>query len=99
MLSIGKLVAGQAKYYLDQAEGRVDVVDSIGDGAEEYYVGGSEARGESLGSAAADLGLAGRVEATQLRQLLAGVDPRDGSLLRSAASGTSRGVRSDLLGA
>jgi hypothetical protein len=29
MLSIGKLVAGQAKYYLDQAEARVDVVDSV----------------------------------------------------------------------
>ena len=29
MLSIGKLKAGQAKYYLDQADARVDVVDSV----------------------------------------------------------------------
>jgi hypothetical protein len=27
MLSIGKLGAGQADYYLDQAEGRVDVAE------------------------------------------------------------------------
>ena len=33
MLSIGKLAAGQAKYYLDQAEVRVDVVDSVAEGA------------------------------------------------------------------
>ena len=39
MLSIGKLGAGQAGYYLDQAEGRVDVVGSVGDGIEEYYGG------------------------------------------------------------
>jgi hypothetical protein len=38
MLSIGKLVAGQARYYLDQAEGRVDVVMSVGEGLEDYYV-------------------------------------------------------------
>ena len=30
MLSIGKLAAGQARYYLDQAEARVDVVASVG---------------------------------------------------------------------
>src|SRR4051794_2516256 len=85
MLSIGKLVAGQAKYYLDQAEGRVDVVESVGDGAEEYYLGGSEARGEWVGRASAELGLAGPVEASQLRRVLAGLDPRAGSPLRSAA--------------
>ena len=49
MLSIGKLAAGQAKYYLDQAEVRVDVVESVGDGIEDYYVGASEARGEWIG--------------------------------------------------
>ena len=46
VLSIGKLSAGQAKYYLDQAEARVDVVDSVADGLEDYYFGGGEARGE-----------------------------------------------------
>ena len=35
MLSIGKLAAGQAKYYLDQAEVRVDVVQSVGSGIED----------------------------------------------------------------
>src|SRR5689334_14436983 len=85
MLSIGKLVDGQAKYYHDQAEGRVDAAESIGDGAEEYYVDGSEARGEWLGGACAELGLAGPVEAGQLRRLLAGLDPTTDAELRSAA--------------
>ena len=57
MLSIGKLAAGQAKYYLDQAEVRVDVVDSVADGIEDYYLGAPEARGEWLGSAGRELGL------------------------------------------
>jgi hypothetical protein len=62
VLSIGKVGAGQAKYYLDQAQGRVDVVDSVGEGIEEYYIGGAEARGEWIGTAAAELGLRGPVE-------------------------------------
>src|SRR3954471_16661486 len=86
MLSIGKLSAGQAKYYLDQAEGRVDVVDSIADGLEDYYFGGGEARGEWIGSAARELGLSGAVEPEELRRVLAGLHPRDGSPLRDAAS-------------
>ena len=85
MLSIGKLVAGQARYYLDQAEARVDVVDSIGDGIEEYYVGPTEARGQWIGAACRELGLDGHVEATALRRVLAGLDPRDGSPLRDAS--------------
>jgi hypothetical protein len=68
MLSIGKLAAGQAKYYLDQAEGRE-----------------SEARGDWLGCASAELGLDGPVEGTQLRDLLAGLHPADGTPLRSSA--------------
>ena len=86
MLSIGKLAAGQAGYYLDQARGRVDVVESIGDGLEEYYLGGSEARGEWIGAAARELGLEGAVEGEALRRVLAGLDPRDGSPLRSSSS-------------
>ncbi len=85
MLSIGKLVAGQARYYLDQAEARVDVVDSIGDGIEEYYVGPTEARGQWIGAVCRELGLGGPVEATALRRVLAGLDPRDGSPLRDAS--------------
>lgn len=85
MLSIGKLVAGHARYYLDQAEARVDVVDSIGDGIEEYYVGPTEARGRWIGATCRELGLDGPVEATALRRVLAGLDPRDGSPLRDAS--------------
>lgn len=86
MLSIGKLVAGQARYYLDQAEARADVVESIGEGLEDYYVGGHEARGVWAGSASRELGLAATVEAAALRHVLAGLHPRDGSALRSSSS-------------
>ena len=86
MLSIGKLAAGQASYYLDQAEGRVDAVESIGEGLEEYYAGGAEARGTWVGVAAATLGLSGEVDGTALRRVLAGLDPQDASPLRGASS-------------
>jgi hypothetical protein len=100
VLSIGKLAAGQAKYYLDQAEARVDVVASVGDGIEDYYVGGLEARGEWLGRAAVELGLVGPVDGNALRLVLAGFDPRG----RGQASGLDRAcsdrrLRSDVLGA
>ena len=49
MLSIGKLSAGQASYYLDQAQGRVDVVDSIGEGIEEYYLAARRRAGSGSG--------------------------------------------------
>ena len=86
MLSIGKLSAGQAKYYLEQGEVRVDAIDSIGDGLEEYYAGGAEARGLWIGSGGLALGLSGPVDGEALRRVLAGVDPQDGSPLRSASS-------------
>ena len=87
MLSIGKLAAGQAKYYLDQAEIRVDVVDSVAEGAEDYYLGAPEARGEWLGSLGASLGLDGPVQGEDLRRVLAGCDPRDGLPLRDGRGG------------
>jgi conjugative relaxase-like TrwC/TraI family protein len=86
VLSIGKLSAGQAKYYLDQAEVRVDTVESIGDGIEEYYTGGAEARGEWVGTGGRSLGLDGPVESDVLRRVLEGLDPLDGSPLRSSSS-------------
>ena len=89
-MSIGKLGADQARYYLDQAEGRVDVVDSVGDGIEEYY-GSAEARGEWIGAAGVELGLAGAVDGEALRRVLAGCDPRDGLSLRSSSSPTRVG--------
>ena len=74
MLSISKLSAGHSRYYLHEAGDRVDVVESVGDGVEEYYVGGSEARGEWLGAGARELGLTGLVEGESLRRVLDGED-------------------------
>jgi conjugative relaxase-like TrwC/TraI family protein len=82
VLSIGKLAGGQAKYYLDQAEVRVDAVESVGDGLEDYYAGGAEARGRRVGSGAAALGLAGPVDGADLRSVLSGLAPEDGAQLR-----------------
>jgi conjugative relaxase-like TrwC/TraI family protein len=86
VLSIGKLAAGQAKYYLDQAEARVDVVQSVGSGVEDYYLGPHEARGRWVGSAGRELGLQHDVEAEALRRVLAGAHPGDGRELRSSSS-------------
>lgn len=86
MLSIGKLAAGQAKYYLDQAEVRVDVVQSVGGGIEDYYLGPNEARGVWIGVAARELGLRSDVEGDGLRRVLEGLDPRDGVELRTSTS-------------
>jgi conjugative relaxase-like TrwC/TraI family protein len=83
VLSIGKLAPGQARYYLDQAEARVDVVQSIGDGIEDYYAGGAEARGEWLGAAARTLGLDGPVDGEALRRVLRGNDPWSDEPLRT----------------
>src|SRR3954452_7630926 len=86
VLSIGKLAAGQAKYYLDQAEARVDVVQSVGSGVEDYYVGPAEARGRWIGAAADELGLRDEVGADGLRRVLEGLDPRSGVALRTSTS-------------
>jgi conjugative relaxase-like TrwC/TraI family protein len=86
VLSIGKLAAGQARYYPDQAEARVDVVQSVGDGFEDYY--GGEARGEWRGAAARALGLVGQVEGEALRRVLAGRAPWSDEALRDWQSRT-----------
>src|SRR4051794_16202274 len=75
MISIGKLSAGQERYYLDQAGARVDAAASIGDGAEDYYLDPAEARGEWLGRGARQLGLSGDVGADELRRVLASEHP------------------------
>lgn len=83
MLSIHKLTAGQDRYYLEQAGGRVDVIESIGDGVEEYYTGGAtEAGGEWLGAGARQLGLEADVKGDALRHVLGGESP-EGVFLRS----------------
>jgi hypothetical protein len=51
VLSVGKLAAGQAGYYLALARRSVDHVASVTSGVEDYYLGGPEAAGECAGSA------------------------------------------------
>ncbi len=65
MLSIGKLSLGQEAYYLEE----------VLDGAEDYYVNLGEAPGRWVGTGAARLGLEGKVEADDLRSVLAGRRP------------------------
>jgi conjugative relaxase-like TrwC/TraI family protein len=72
VLSIGKLVAGQERYYQAQ----------IVRGLDDYYAGRGEAPGRWVGAGAANLGLEGRVEEAQLQALIAGRDPRSGRVLR-----------------
>lgn len=84
MLSIGKLSVGQERYYLDHAAERVDVVESVAGGAEDYYLDPVEARGRWLGEGAARLGLVGDVTPDQLRRVLAGAQPDTGQPLRAA---------------
>jgi conjugative relaxase-like TrwC/TraI family protein len=71
MLSIGKLGAGQEKYYLDK----------VAEGAEDYYSGEGEAEGQWMGTAAKELGLSGDVEADQLTAMLTGNNPVNGEPL------------------
>ena len=68
MLTIGKLGAGQERYYLDK----------VAEGAEDYYSGEGEAEGRWMGDAAEELGLAGRVEADQLTAMLTARNPLNG---------------------
>jgi conjugative relaxase-like TrwC/TraI family protein len=69
MLSIGKLVVGQQRYYEQQ----------VAQGRDDYYSGRGEAPGEWAGAGAGALGLEGRVSAEQFNALIAGSDPRDPS--------------------
>src|SRR3954453_14310866 len=70
MLSIGKLANGQASYYLNLAGARVARSASVSSGVEDYYVGGAEPPGRWHGGVAPELGLAGQVGATQLKDVL-----------------------------
>jgi hypothetical protein len=100
VLSIGKLSAPQANYYLDQAEARVDTVQSVGGGLEDYYSEGEEARGRWLGHAAVALGLHGSLrDGDDLRAVLEGLDPADETRLRASAVPVRVAGRPDLLGA
>ncbi len=71
MLSIGKLGAGQERYYTEK----------VAEGAEDYYSGRGEAEGRWIGSASAELGLAGQVEPDALTAMLTGRNPATGEPL------------------
>jgi conjugative relaxase-like TrwC/TraI family protein len=87
MLSIGKLAAGHADYYLEQARGPVTRATAVSSGVEDYYVGGPEAAGEWAGGGSALLALRGTVDADSLHRVLAGEHPRSGLALgRHAAT-------------
>src|SRR5690242_10134361 len=85
MLSIGKLAGGQADYYLEQAHGYVTRAQSIGSGVEDYYLGGPEARGTWMGSAARLLSVDGEVGDDALRRVLECAHPGTGELLARCA--------------
>src|SRR4051794_16940126 len=75
VVSIGKLANGQASYYLDQAQVRVDRATSVGSGVEDYYVGGTEAAGYWMGSGSGRVGACGAVAGDELRNVLDGCRP------------------------
>src|ERR1700741_3127286 len=91
MLSIGKLAAGQERYY----------ENTVAKGLDDYYTGRGEAPGRWLGTGAAQLGLTGEVEDGQLSALMAGRDPGTGPTLRAPATQRcpSRSPGPDVLGA
>lgn len=74
MLNIGKLGKGQENYYLE----------SVADGADDYYVRSGESPGYWLGSA---ISLSGTVTSQALKSALDGADPRDGNRLRHRKTG------------
>ena len=81
-MSIGKLGAGQAKYYLDHAAMPISRASALSSGVEDYYVRGHEPTGGWIGRSAARLGLSGEVAGDALHAVLAGEDPGTGELLR-----------------
>jgi len=86
MVSVGKLKAGQAHYYLDQAEPHPSQAAALASGAEDYYVGGREAAGRWLGRGAPLLALHGVVDGDRLTAILAGMNPASGMQLRRRGS-------------
>ena len=86
MLSLVKLAGTDQRYYLEQAQGRVDRVESMASGAEDYFLTGPEAAGEWVGSAARRAGVDGRVDEASLRAVLTQRDPRSGEALQGPAS-------------
>jgi conjugative relaxase-like TrwC/TraI family protein len=77
ILNVGKLVRGQADYYLD----------AVARSQEEYYTGAGEAPGYWLGRAAGELGLAGEVSEDGLHRILNGAHPLTAQRLGSPPRG------------
>ncbi len=84
-MSIGKLVAGQERYYEQQ----------VARGRDDYYAGRGEAEGRWVGTGAATLGLEGEADGEAFGALIAGRDPSSGEVLR-AGSGRDRVCALDL---
>jgi conjugative relaxase-like TrwC/TraI family protein len=82
VLSISKMGAGSARYYLD----------TVASAREEYYTGAGEAPGVWIGAACRDLGLSGEVVPEDLHAVLAGLSPRDGSALTTSYVAPERRV-------
>jgi hypothetical protein len=79
VLSLVKLAAGGQRYYLEQADGRVDHAVSVSTGVEDYYLGGPEETGRWTGALTRELGLARRAVATEaLHRALSWRDPVTG---------------------
>lgn len=68
VLSVWKLRVGVEAYYLAQ----------VASGLDDYYTGAGEAVGEWTGHGSIGVGLAGRVDAADLRAVLAGLAPDTG---------------------
>jgi hypothetical protein len=64
VLSIGKLAKGQADYYLQLVEHRIDRLTSVASGVEDDYLGGGEAAGEWILRGRCRLGCLGRSTAS-----------------------------------
>ncbi len=78
MLSIGKMVAGAEEYYLG----------IVAEGKEEYYTGAGEAPGTWIGGGTATPGLSGQVGPADLRAILLGLSPNDGTPLSTRRGGS-----------
>lgn len=81
MLSVVKLAGTDQRYFLEQAGVRLDKVESVSSGIEDYYLSGPEASGGWTGSGARLLGLTGPVDDKALRGVLDRRDPRTDDLL------------------
>ncbi len=67
-------------------------METVASGVEDYYLGAGEAPGYWLGDTAAGFSLHGQVDATDLRAVLSGVDPRTGEQLTGSRRGRKRTV-------